>query len=74
MRIWRALEDTDHAGLIAAYCEDTGLFDEAEPYDFSPRVTLFGVPEGDEKLRADVKAGVVHTDPLYVVVARRKSG
>jgi SAM-dependent methyltransferase len=71
VRIWRALGDSEHAGLVAAYAEDTRLFDDAEPYDFSPRVTLIGIPE-DEALRARIRSGEVYTDPLYVVVARRK--
>jgi SAM-dependent methyltransferase len=69
VRVWTATDDAGHARLVSAYAEEAGAFGAAEAYDFSPRKTLFGVPE---ELRARVAAGGVYTDPLFVVVARKK--
>lgn len=71
VRIWLACDDRQHGELIALYAQEAGCFEPAEWHDFSPRHTFFGVPE-DESLRARVRSGQVYTDPLYVVVARRR--
>jgi SAM-dependent methyltransferase len=69
--IWQALDDDGHAKLVAAYAKQSGAFEPAEAYDFSPRRTMHGLPQ-DEQLRRRVASGEVYTDPLYVVVARKK--
>ena len=69
--IWQALDDDGHAKLIAAYAKEAGMFEPAEAYDFSPRRTLYGLAE-DEELRSRVASGEVYTDPLHVVVLRKK--
>jgi SAM-dependent methyltransferase len=71
VRIWQALGDEDHGRLVAAYMASAGAFEPAEVHDFSPRVTLIGVPE-DESLRHRVRTGQVYTDPLFAVVGRRR--
>lgn len=71
VRIWTALDDDGHARLISAYAAESGMFQSAEAFDFSPRRTSYGVPN-DERLRDQIASGRLHTDPLYVVVARRK--
>jgi len=71
VRIWRMLDDGGHAQLVAAYLNETGSFEAARAFDFSPRVTFFGVPE-DAALRQRIASGSVHTDPLFVVVGVRK--
>jgi hypothetical protein len=55
--------------LVSAYAAEAGAFDEAEAYDFSPRLTGFGVPE---ELKGRVASGGIYSDPLFVVVARKK--
>jgi SAM-dependent methyltransferase len=73
VRIWTSLDDDGHARLIGAYAAESGMFRSAEAFDFSPRRTFYGVPE-DERLREQIASGRLHTDPLYVVVARRTDG
>jgi SAM-dependent methyltransferase len=68
--IWRALGDDDHVQLIDTYLEEAGGFEVAQNYDFSPRHTFYGVPD-DADLRSNIASGLIHTDPLYVVVAHR---
>jgi hypothetical protein len=70
VRIWTSLDDAGHARLIAKYAEEAGAFEPAEAHDFSPRKTGYGVPD---ELKARVAAGGIYTDPLLVVVARRKT-
>lgn len=70
VRLWTSLDDDGHARLVSAYAAEAGAFDEAEAYDFSPRATGFGVPE---ELKARVAAGGIYSDPLFVVVARKKA-
>jgi hypothetical protein len=70
VRIWTSLDDSGHASLIAAYAAEAGAFDEAEAFDFSPRLTGYGVPD---ELKARVAAGGIYSDPLFVVVARKKT-
>lgn len=69
VRIWTTLNDQGHARLVAAYAEEAGGFDPAEAFDFSPRLTLHGVPEA---LRQQVASGAIYRDPLFVVVARKQ--
>ncbi|HEU0072640.1 MAG TPA: class I SAM-dependent methyltransferase [Dehalococcoidia bacterium] len=69
VRVWTSRDDAGHARLVSAYAAEAGAFEEAETYDFSPRVTGFGVPE---ELKARVATGGIYSDPLFVVVARRK--
>ena len=69
VRIWSALEDREKSGLIAMYAHLSGMFEPAEFHDFSPRQTLIGVPMD---LWQKVRRGDVYTDPLYVVVAKRR--
>jgi hypothetical protein len=69
--IWVMSDDAQHGRLIAAHAQDAGRFEPAEVHDFSPRITFHGVPH-DAALRARIASGEVYTDPLYVVVARRK--
>jgi len=69
VRIWTSLDDAGHARLVSGYAEESGAFEAAEAYDFSPRKTGFGVPE---ELKARVAAGGMYTDPLFVVVARKR--
>jgi SAM-dependent methyltransferase len=69
---WRYLDDQGHAELVAAYAKATGAFEPAQAHDLSPRATMIGIPE-DAALRERVRAGLVHADPLFVVVARRLS-
>jgi ubiquinone/menaquinone biosynthesis C-methylase UbiE len=70
--LWQSLDDSGHAGLISIYAQRAGCFDEAEAFDYSPRTTLHGVPDV-EPLRSRIAAGEVHTDPMYIVVARKKA-
>jgi hypothetical protein len=72
VRIWTSLDDDGHARLIGAYAGEAGLFESAEAFDFSPRRTFYGVPE-DESLRERIASGRLHSDPLYVVVAKRRA-
>jgi SAM-dependent methyltransferase len=71
VRIWTSLDDNGHARLIGAYAHESGMFQSAEAFDFSPRRTFYGVPD-DARLREQIASGRLHTDPLYVVVAVRK--
>ena len=71
VRIWTALDDDAHGRLIGAYASEAGMFQSAEAFDFSPRLTFYGVPE-DEHLREQIASGSVYSDPLYVVVAVKK--
>ena len=70
VRIWRALNDEEHGGLVAVYAEDAAAFAPADIYDFSPRATGFGLPD-DADLRRRVASGEIPSDPLYAVVARK---
>jgi hypothetical protein len=70
--LWQSLDDAGHAQLVSVYANRAGCFDEPEAFDFSPRRTLHGVPEV-EPLRSRIAAGEVYTDPLFVVVARKKT-
>ena len=72
VRIWQENDDAGHARLVAAYAEAAGAFEPAETYDFSPRQTFFGVPN-DPALRRRVASGHLYTDPLFVVVARKRA-
>ena len=67
---WRYLDDHGHAELVAAYAKATGAFAPAQAHDLSPRATMIGVPD-DGALRERIRSGHVHTDPLFVVQARR---
>ncbi|HXH22964.1 MAG TPA: methyltransferase domain-containing protein [Dehalococcoidia bacterium] len=69
VRIWNALEDREKADLIAMYILGAGMFEPPEYHDFSPARTLIGVPMQDWQR---VRSGQLYTDPLYVVVARRR--
>jgi hypothetical protein len=69
---WRYLDDQGHAELVASYAKEAGAFDPAQAFDMSPRLTMAGVPE-DESLRSRIREGSLHTDPLFVVVARKKT-
>jgi SAM-dependent methyltransferase len=69
VRIWQALSDREKADLIATYMIGSGMFEVPSMHDFSPRQTLIGVPEAQ---RANVQSGLLYTDPLYVVTAKRK--
>jgi SAM-dependent methyltransferase len=69
--IWRALDDAGHARLLTAYAREATGFESAQTFDFSPRKTFHGVPD-DASLRAKIAKGEVYTDPLFVVVARKR--
>ncbi len=69
MRVWTALDEEGRAGLVSMYAEEAGAFDEADAFDFSPRTNGFGVPE---ELKEQVASGEVHTDPLFIVVAKKQ--
>ena len=69
MRVWTALDDEGRAGLVSMYTEESGAFDESDAFDFSARVNGFGVPE---EIAEQVASGEIHTDPLVVVVAKKK--
>lgn len=69
VRIWGALEDREKVDLIAMYLYGAGLFEAPSLHDFSPRRTLIGVPQ---HLWQRVRSGDLYTDPLYVVVAKRR--
>lgn len=73
VQIWRALDDEGHARLVAAYAKEAGHFETAEYFDYSPRATFYGLPD-DARLREQVASGAMYTDPLYVVVARKRGG
>jgi SAM-dependent methyltransferase len=70
--IWQALDDAGHARLLTAYAREAGEFESAETFDFSPRKTLHGVGD-DSTLRAKIASGQIYTDPLFAVVARKRS-
>jgi hypothetical protein len=70
--LWQSVDDEGHARLVGAYASQAGCFDGPEAFDFSPRHTLAGVPEV-EPLRSRIASGELYTDPLYVVVARKKA-
>jgi SAM-dependent methyltransferase len=72
--VWQALDDKGHARLVALYAREAGAFEPAEAFDFSPMHTLHGVPPDDEALRQRVASGAIYTDPLFVVVARKRGG
>ncbi len=69
VRLWTTLGDSGHARLVSTYAAESGAFAEAEAYDFSPRQTGYGVPP---ELRERVATGGIYSDPLFVVVARKK--
>ena len=68
---WRHLDDPGHAELIASYALATGAFEPAEAFDLSPGETMIGVPD-DAAIRERIRSGLAYTDPLFVVVARRR--
>jgi SAM-dependent methyltransferase len=70
VRIWQVLGDREKADLIGAYMAGAACFETPSFHDLSPRLTLIGVPEGE---RDRVRAGFIYTDPLYVVVAKRRT-
>jgi SAM-dependent methyltransferase len=70
VRIWQALDDREKASLIAAYMAGSGMFETPSMHDFSPRSTLIGVPPEQQE---QVRSGRIYTDPLYVVVGKRKA-
>ncbi|HEX5371036.1 MAG TPA: hypothetical protein VFY10_16650, partial [Dehalococcoidia bacterium] len=70
--VWQALDDEGHAQLVALYAREAGAFEPAEAFDFSPRRSFHGVPKNDEALRRRIESGDLYTDPLFVVVARKK--
>jgi SAM-dependent methyltransferase len=70
--LWQSLDDAGHAELVSVYAKRAGCFDEPEAFDFSPMRTLYGVPDV-EPLRSRIASGEVRTDPLLVVVARKKA-
>jgi hypothetical protein len=70
VRIWGALEDREKSDLIAMYIIGSGAFETPSYHDFSPARTLIGVSMQDWQR---VRSGELYTDPLYVVVAHRKS-
>jgi SAM-dependent methyltransferase len=70
--VWRALDDSGHADLVVSYVDAAGLFDPAEAYDYSPARTGHGLPE-DPAFRQRIADGAVYVDPLFVVVARRRT-
>jgi SAM-dependent methyltransferase len=70
VRIWLALDDGEKADLIATYMAGTGTFETPSRHDFSPRQTLIGVPRHEWQR---VQNGELYTDPLYVVVGKRKT-
>jgi hypothetical protein len=71
VRIWQSLDDAGHGKLVSAYAAAAKAFEPAEVHDFSPRVTMYGIPD-DPALRQRVASGQVYTDPLFVVVARKQ--
>jgi SAM-dependent methyltransferase len=73
VRIWQALDDADKGRLVATYLTDAGTFEDINIYDFSSRHTLYGVPADDPDLRDAVASGRFYTDPLYVVVGKKKA-
>src|SRR5690606_30239854 len=64
--------DSVHADLIGTYADEAGCFDPAEAFDYSPQHTGFGLPD-DPRTRALIESGQLRIDPLYVVVARKRS-
>lgn len=72
VRIWQSLGDEDRGRLVAAYAEESGAFEPATLHDFSPAKAFFGIPDNPD-LRRRVAAGQLYTDPLFVVVARKRS-
>jgi SAM-dependent methyltransferase len=72
VRIWLACNDQQHGQLIGVYAQEAGCFEPAEVHDFSPRLTMIGIPE-DEAVRERIRSGQVYTDPLYAVVAHRRA-
>jgi SAM-dependent methyltransferase len=70
VRIWTTLGDSGHANLVAAYATEAGAFEDIEAFDFSPRLTGIGVPD---ELKERVASGSVHTDPMFIVVAKKKT-
>jgi len=71
VRIWLANNDEAHGRLVSLYAEHAGEFEAAEVHDFSPRLSMYGIAD-DPDLRRRVAAEQVYTDPLYVVVARKR--
>jgi SAM-dependent methyltransferase len=72
VNVWLIFDDAEHGHLVASYAEDAGAFDDIDVIDFSPSVTFLGVPD-DPELRRRISTGIIPTDPLYVVVARRRA-
>ncbi len=71
VQIWNRLDDKERGRLLAHYIRLTDLFDEAQLFEVSPRVSGVGVPE-DPEVRQSIAAGLIYTDPLYAVVAYKK--
>jgi SAM-dependent methyltransferase len=69
--IWLVLDDEEHGELVSTYASDAGAFDDIQIYDMSPRHTFYGVPE-DAELRRKIANGLIYTDPLFAVVARKR--
>jgi SAM-dependent methyltransferase len=70
VKLWQSMGDHDHGRLVGLYCDETGLFQEADLYDMSPRKTFAGVTDPD--VRRQLASGAIESDPLYAVVARKK--
>jgi hypothetical protein len=70
--VWLAFGDEDRGRLVALYAKETGAFDDAKLYDLSPARTFTGVPK-DARLRERIRSGAIETDPLYAVVAKKRS-
>jgi SAM-dependent methyltransferase len=68
--LWQSMDDAGHAQLVSLYAQRAGCFEDIDAFDFSPRRTMHGVPQ-DAVLRERIASGEYHTDPLYVVVARK---
>jgi hypothetical protein len=70
--IWQYLDDSQHADLIGTYADEAGCFEPAEAFDYSPASTGHGLPK-DARTRALIASGQLRVDPLYVVLARKRS-
>ena len=70
--VWLAFGDEDRGRLVALYAKKAGAFDHARLYDLSPARTFLGVPD-DARLRERLRSGAVESDPLYAVVAKKRS-
>ena len=68
--LWQSMDDAGHADLVSLYAERAGCFEDIEAIDFSPQRTMHGVPDYPA-LRQRVTEGEIHTDPMFIVVARK---